>query len=308
MVTGEHSAVEATPEDRTGYGDSFAAFEDFSFTYDTAAEPSLTRLTLDLYRDSLTLISGPSGSGKSTLARVVGGFIPGLLSGKSQGSARVLGHDVETALPHTITESVGMVFDNPFDQLTAATRTVFDETAYALENEGLPPAEILARVHVALDSVGLAALATHHPRRLSGGQSQRLAIACALAQRKPILVLDDPASQLDPVGAAEVVSVVRMLRAERTTVVLIAQDLSHWLEIADRLIVLTGGGLTADGHPASVLAHPDPLAGLIVLPRYVGIWAELRRQGIPLSDTPPLGTDQLAASLLAVRGDPGLVR
>ena len=185
----------------------------------------------------------------------VAGFIPRLLNAKIEGSAEVLGNDVESAPPNSITESIGMVFDNPFDQLTAATRTAFDETAYALENEGLPPAEIVDRVLGALESVGLAGLAGHHPRRLSGGQSQRLAIACALAQQKPILVLDDPTSQLDPTGTAEVVSMVKKLRREHTTVVLVAQDLTHWLAIADRLVILDGGRVTADGHPASLLTE-----------------------------------------------------
>ena len=276
---------------------TFASFEDFTFTYDTASEPSLTELTLELRADQLTLISGPSDGGKSTLARVVAGFIPRILGGKIQGAARVLGHDVETAPSHALTESVGIVFDNPFDQLTAATGTAFDEAAYALENEGLPPTEIVARVMDALDSVGLAEMAGRHPRRLSGGQSQRLAIACALAQKKPILVLDDPTSQLDPTGREEVVSMVRMLRDADTTVVLIAQDLSHWLEMADRLVILEGGRVTADGRPAEMLADPRLRAGTILVPRCVAVWADLRRRGIALSDTPPLTTDQLVDSL-----------
>ena len=209
---------------------------------------------------------------------------------------------METAPSHALTESVGVVFDNPFDQLTAATSTVFDETAYALENEGLPPEEIVERVLAALDSVGLAEIAGQHPRRLSGGQSQRLAIACALAQRKPILVLDDPTSQLDPTGREEVVSMVRMLREANTTVVLIAQELSQWLTMTDRLVILEGGSVIADGHPEALLADPRPLAGRLMVPRYVEVWAELRRRGITLSGPPPLAPNQLVESLSALAG------
>ncbi len=287
MVSGDHPT------------EPFARFEQFSITYDTASTPSLAGLTLDLYGDQLTLVTGPSGSGKSTLGRVIAGFVPRLLGGKVGGSARILDHDVDAESAHEITESIGMVFDNPFDQLTAATRTVFDEAAYALENEGLPPAEIITRVLSALESVGLAGIAGQHPRRLSGGQSQRLAIACALAQQKPILVLDDPTSQLDPTGTAEVVSMVRKLRRDHATVVLIAQDLSRWLEITDRLVVLDEGRLAADGRPASLLADPGPLAGKILIPRYIAIWAELRSRGIGLGDHAPRGTDQLISSLQA---------
>jgi energy-coupling factor transporter ATP-binding protein EcfA2 len=292
--------------DSNGSGTAaFARFEEFGVTYATASEPSLTGVTLELYSDRLTLVTGPSGSGKSTLARVVAGFVPRLLHGQVEGSAHVLGHDVESAAPHAIIESIGMVFDNPFDQLTAATRTVFDETAYALENEGLPPAEIVIRVMGALENVGLAEMAGHHPRRLSGGQSQRLAIACALAQQKPILVLDDPTSQLDPTGTAEVVSMVKKLRREHTTVVLVAQDLSHWLAIADRLIILAEGRVTADGNPASLLADPGPLAGKVLIPRYIAIWTELSSRGMELGDRAPLGTEQLLESLRASGGAGG---
>ena len=300
MVSGARA-----PESTGSRTAAFARFQEFGVTYDTASVPSLTGLTLELHSDQLTLVTGPSESGKSTLARVLAGFIPRLLHGKIEGSAEVLGNDVESAPPNSITESIGMVFDNPFDQLTAATRTAFDETAYALENEGLPPAEIVDRVLGALESVGLAGMAGHHPRRLSGGQSQRLAIACALAQQKPILVLDDPTSQLDPTGTAEVVSMVKKLRREHTTVVLVAQDLTHWLAIADRLVILDGGRVTADGNPASLLAKPGPLAGQVMIPRYVAIWAELRSRGIELGDRAPLGTDQLLASLQASVGAGG---
>lgn len=284
---------------------AFARFQEFGVTYDTASTPSLTGLTLELHSDRLTLVTGPSGSGKSTLARVLAGFIPRLLNGDIEGSAEVLGNDVESSPPNSITESIGMVFDNPFDQLTAATRTVFDETAYALENEGLPTAEIVDRVLGALEVVGLAGMAGRHPRRLSGGQSQRLAIACALAQQKPILVLDDPTSQLDPTGTAEVVSMVKRLRREHTTVVLVAQDLTDWLAIADRLVILDGGRVTGDGDPASLLAEPEPLAGHVMIPRYVAVWAELRSRGIELGDRAPLGTDRLLASLQASVGAGG---
>lgn len=300
MVSGARS-----PDSAGSRTAPFARFEEFGVTYDTASTPSLTGLTLELYGDQLTLVTGPSGSGKSTLARVVAGFVPRLLHGEIEGSAHVLGYDVESAPPHAITESVGMVFDNPFDQLTAATRTAFDEAAYALENEGVPPAEIVTRVMGALESVGLAGMAGHHPRRLSGGQSQRLAIACALAQQKPILVLDDPTSQLDPTGTAEVVSIVEKLRREHTTVVLVAQDLSHWLAIADRLIILDEGRVTGDGNPVSLLADPGPLAGKVMIPRYVAIWAELGSRGVEVGDRAPLGTDQLLASLQASLGAGG---
>jgi energy-coupling factor transporter ATP-binding protein EcfA2 len=150
---------------------------------------------------------------------------------------------------------VGLVFQNPYNQISGTKYTVREEVAFGLENLGLARSEMAARVDQALELTGLAALAERSPFALSGGQQQRLALAAILVMRPPLLVLDEPTSQLDPQGARELFQVLASLAAAGETAVVLAE---HKLEgiaaHADRLLVLAEGRLVADGPPAELLA------------------------------------------------------
>ncbi len=153
---------------------------------------------------------------------------------------------------------MGLVFANPFNQITGARFTVREEVAFGLENMGVPPEEINPRIDEMLKFAGLAGLADRSPFALSGGQQQRLAIASVLVMRPPVIVLDEPTSQLDPVGSKEVFAVLRDLAAtDEATVVLAEQKLEWVADFADRVIVLHEGRMVADGPPGDVLASAD---------------------------------------------------
>ncbi|MBC7225201.1 MAG: ATP-binding cassette domain-containing protein, partial [Anaerolineae bacterium] len=153
---------------------------------------------------------------------------------------------------------VGLTFQDAASQLFHAT--VEAEVAFGPESLGLPPPEIARRVAWALDAVGLTGLEERSPFQLSGGQQKRLALACVLALRPRVLVLDEPLAGLDPLGRQEVLEVLRGLRrAYRATIVLAEQDSEAVALLADRVAVLAEGQVVLEGPPREVFRRVDTL-------------------------------------------------
>lgn len=222
------------------------------------ASPAVREISLEIEEGSFVAILGHNGSGKSTLAKHFNAIL--LPTG---GKAYVLGMDTSDAsLTIDIRRTVGMVFQNPDNQIVA--NVVEDDVAFGPENLGLPSDEIRRRVDEALKSVGMYRYREHAPHLLSGGQKQRIAIAGLIAMRPRCLVLDEPTAMLDPLGRAEVIETIRRLnRRQGITVVLITHHMSETIE-ADRLIVMSEGEVFLDGRPKEVFRQIDKLdrAGL----------------------------------------------
>jgi energy-coupling factor transporter ATP-binding protein EcfA2 len=177
--------------------------------------------------------------------------------GDLNGQISLAGKDVANTPLNELAGLIGLVFQNPFNQITGSRFSVREEVAFGLENLGLERDEIVERVAWALDLMDLGDLADRSPFALSGGQQQRLAIAAMVAMRPRILVLDEPTSQLDPVGTHELfVSLHAMIEEGDITVVLVEHKLEWLAGFADRVILLAEGTIVADGSPRSVLASP----------------------------------------------------
>jgi energy-coupling factor transport system ATP-binding protein len=234
-----------------------------TYTYPAAPTPSLQDIDLHVPAGQFLAIIGANSAGKSTLCYALSGFIPGFFKGTVAGVINVAGHDlVQTPLAELAGE-IGLVFANPFNQITGARFTVREELAFGLENLGTPREEMIPRIEEALQLTGLGELADRSPYALSGGQQQRLAIASVMVMRPKVLVLDEPTSQLDPVGTREVFETLDALTKTGTTVVL-AEHKLEWIAVhADRIVLLDGGRIVHDGRPLVVLADPSlPLYGL----------------------------------------------
>ena len=149
---------------------------------------------------------------------------------------------------------VAMVFDDPDAQVSQPT--LVDEVAFGLENLGVPWDEMDERIRAALGSVGLGGLGARDPATLSGGEQQRLAIACAIAMRPSVLVMDEPTSNLDPAGRAAVFEIaVRLHREEGMTVIVAEHDVEALAEHATRIVALDDGAVVMDGPPAEVFGR-----------------------------------------------------
>ena len=201
----------------------------------------------------MVLVTGLSGCGKSTLALALCGLIPSRVHGELRGQVRFDGRPLTGLPPHAASQLVGMVFQNPNLQLI--NHTVQSEVAFGPENLALPQPEIAARVDWCLDVTGMAGLRKASTVTLSGGQKQRTAIAATLAMRPRILVLDEPLSDLDPIGAQEVLGTLRRLGREGGTgVVIIEHRVDEVAPWADRVVLMDGGRIVLDRPPRDAWA------------------------------------------------------
>ncbi len=229
----------------------------FSFTYSGTTTPALQGIDLSVPDGQLCAIVGANGAGKSTLCYALTGFIPHFFHGEIHGQVLVGGRLVADTPLADLAGEVGLVFQNPFSQISGARYTVREEIAFGLENLGVARAEMPGRIAEAVELAGLTGLEERSPYALSGGQQQRLAIASMIVMRPRLLVMDEPTSQLDPAGSKEVFATLRALAANRSTTVVLVEHKLEWVaEFADRVVVLAGGRLVADGPPDQVLAAP----------------------------------------------------
>jgi len=169
-----------------------------------------------------------------------------------------VGRDPADAPVRDVAALIGMVFDDPAPQLSRPT--VADEVAFGLENLGLAWTEMDRRIGESLEWVGLGGFDGRDPATLSGGEQQRLAIACVLAMRPSVLVMDEPLSNLDPAGSAAVLELARRLnRDEGMTVIVAEHDVEALAEHAGRIVVLEAGRVAIDGPTAAVFGDVDAL-------------------------------------------------
>jgi cobalt/nickel transport system ATP-binding protein len=195
---------------------------------------------------------GPNGAGKTTLVLHLNGILGAAAGGAGTGTVRIGGLDV--ARPHLaeVRRRVGLVFQDPDDQLFMPT--VRDDVAFGPANAGLRGAELDARVLEALERVGMAEHADRPPHHLSFGQRRRVAVATVLAMRPQVLVLDEPSSNLDPASRRELADIITGLDV---TVLMVTHDLPYALQLCPRSVLLDGGRVVADGPTRDLLADAD---------------------------------------------------
>jgi energy-coupling factor transport system ATP-binding protein len=231
--------------------------EDVSFAYVGAARAALRHVDLQVSPGEVVLITGASGCGKSTLALTLCGLIPSRVHGELRGRVTFGGAPLSGLKPHEAAQFVGMVFQNPNLQLI--NQTVQSEVAFGPENLALPQPEIAARVDWCLDVTGMAGMRKAAVVTLSGGQKQRTAIAATLAMRPRVLVLDEPLSDLDPVGAQEVLGTLqRLARHGGTGVIVIEHRVDEVAPWADRVVLMDDGRVLLDQPPRTAWADPRP--------------------------------------------------
>lgn len=230
------------------------SLKDVSFAYPDTESFQLLHIDLEVEKGSVTGIVGGSGVGKSTLAKVISGFIPHVDGGTLEGTVSIDGANLaEMSLVEAVAH-VGLIIQSPFNQISGAKFTVREELAFGLENLGVEREEMVERVAAVADLLGITHLLDRSPYELSGGQMQLVAIASMIIMNTPVLVMDEPTSQLDPGGTRMVFDVVSSLRDAGITVVIFEHKLELIREHSDVVHVLANHTLVASGSPREVLA------------------------------------------------------
>ena len=245
------------------------------FQYDDSSAYAVDGVSLEAGEGEFLAILGRNGSGKSTFAKLLNALLL-----PTEGTVEVCGivaRDDESA--YAVRRSCGMVFQNPDNQIVATI--VEEDCAFGLENLGVEPEEIRARVDETLAEVGMSAFAKTSPSMLSGGQKQRVAIAGVLAMRPKIIVFDESTAMLDPVGRRDVLEIARRLnREEKLTVIWITHFMDE-VVCADRVIVMDKGKIALQGAPREVFKQGDAIRALgLDIPEMMRLSAMLRSDGV----------------------------
>lgn len=232
--------------------------EQLTFNYPGSALTALHDVGFQVKAGEFVGITGPAGAGKSTLVLCLNGIIPHFQAGSYQGKVLIDGQDTFETTCAEISRKVGSVFQDPEAQIVAPT--VEDEIAFGLENFGIEPVAMEERIEEALSFIGISHLRDRSTTELSGGQKQRVAIAAAVALRPEILVLDEPTSELDPIGTMEVFEVLKRLNEQyRMTIIVIEQKINILMEYIERLLILNNGSLVSDRTPREIINEPEIL-------------------------------------------------
>ena len=261
-------------------------FKHLSFTYTGNEEKSLKDVSFKVDKGSILLVTGAAGAGKTTLCRCINGLIPHFFGGKMDGEVIVKGYSTRKYDIGFFSSFIGFLFQDPSSQLIAPT--VLDEVAFGPENLGLTRDEILKKVKYALKMVRLEGCEDRSPHSLSGGEQQACALASIIAMDPQIYVLDEPTSNLDPIGTLNMFRLIRKLvEEERRTTILVEHKLSEALPIADYMIVLGGGEIKLFGKPRKILDNVEGLRRIgLKIPHIVLIADYLRKKGISISRMP----------------------
>ena len=270
--------------------------ENLTYTYPSGAKPSIRDVSIKIDKGEFVLITGPSGCGKTTLCRCFNGLIPHFYQGELKGEITVAGLRISEQPIYEMAKHVGLVFQNPENQLFALS--VEKDVAFGLENLGVPREEMRKRVDWALNLTGICDLRERAPHELSGGQQQRVAIASVLAMQPEIIVLDEPTSFLDPLGAKKIFEVIYDLnRKLGITVVLVEHRLDLTARYANHIAIMDDGKIILDGEPRKILSSEQARLIGVGIPKPTRLYQILRKDGVNLSNTIPLSSDEMAAIL-----------
>jgi energy-coupling factor transporter ATP-binding protein EcfA2 len=254
-------------------------FKNFSFKYDNEAQEFLLKdINLNIESGKFILLCGVTGSGKTTLVRAMNGLIPQFYHGEMKGDVYVKGKNTKNVPTSMLSRDVGLVFQNPENQLIAMN--VEREIAFGPENLGVPWEEIDSRIQDCIKITNIEHLRKKAPFELSGGEQQRVAIASVLALQPSILIFDEPTSLLDPLGAIQILQLLKEILSKKVilTIIVIEQRLDLVLPLSDEIILIDKGMIIEQGKTHTIVNGENFLKLGINIPKFVSVFQELKNK------------------------------
>lgn len=231
--------------------------ENLKYRYPHTKKLALDGITCEIKQGEFIGVIGRNGSGKSTFCQALTGLVPNFYRGAYGGKVFIDNIKVDTVGVEEICQKVGLVFQNPFNPVTGAKLTVYEEIAFGLENLGIPRDEMIRRVDEAMELLDIAKYKDRHPFDLSGGQMQRMAIASIIAMQPEVIILDEPTSQLDPQGSEEVFKAVQKLSKKGITIIMVEHKIEKIAAYSDRVILLDEGKLIDMDTPQKIFSKEN---------------------------------------------------
>lgn len=236
---------------------SIIQVQELKYRYPDTERLALDNVSFEIEQGEFIGIVGRNKSGKSTLCYALAGLAPHFFGGGYGGKVVVNGLEIRASEIEEITSDVGLVFENPFSQMTGSKFTVFEEIAFGLENKGIDRTEMVQRIEESLFLLDIEEIKNKNPFSLSGGQMQRVAIASVIAMKPTVLILDEPTSQLDPQGSEDVFRVVENLAKEGITIVMAEHKIEKVAQYSDRVLLLDDGKLVDINTPEHIFSRDD---------------------------------------------------
>ena len=272
---------------------------DLHYSYPNARAQALRGVDLTVDEGEFILLTGPSGCGKTTFCRCLNGLIPHFYHGELEGEITVTGLSTRENSTAKLAQNVGLIFQNPDNQIFALT--VEKDVAFGLENLGIPKELMLEDIDWALEKTGISHLRERGTHELSGGQKQRLSIASILAMRPKLLVLDEPTSFLDPLGAILIFKVLEALNRDHgITIILIEHRVDLASQYVDRVILVSDGRILRTGTPEEVFTLEETRLTGVGIPKILELSKRLNQRGLafePLPLSPDSFIEQLERNI-----------
>ncbi|NHM31639.1 energy-coupling factor ABC transporter ATP-binding protein [Neobacillus terrae] len=267
--------------------------DNLKYKYPLSDKLALDNISFKVEKGEFIGIIGANKAGKSTLCQALTGLVPHFYKGAYGGKVFVDGLEVKEHSIAEISLKAGIVFQNPFTQMTGSKMTVYEEIAFGLENLGIAREEMQKQIDHAMELMDIASLKERNPFDLSGGQMQRLAIASIIAMNPEIIVLDEPTSQLDPEGSEEVFLAVQLLSRQGVTVIMAEHKMEKVAKYCDRILLLYNGEIIDFDTPGKIFSRDDLKQYGVVPPIFTSVCREL---GVKKS-----GTDEYPVTLEEAR-------
>ena len=278
---------------------SLIKFNNFFYRYKGNEEYALNDINLEIEENKFILLCGETGSGKTSLIRCMNGLIPQFYPGFYKGSVQILGKDtVETPISELSTK-VGIVFQNPENQLIAMN--VEHEIAFGLENIGVPRDEMKERIREVVELTEIGHLLNKAPFELSGGEQQRVAIASILVLKPMILILDEPTALLDPYMAKKIINLLKKIKNDyKITIIISEHRMDLILPLVDELILMKEGQIIEHDNKEIVISGNNFQKTGLNLPTIYSLFFKLHTEGL-FRDNLPASIPEAISNINKIR-------